>query len=63
MFKVLIMDTVQTKKLMIGLGITLILTGIILMWFLNTWYAPILGGGFIGGGVGTLFKNLKKEKV
>lgn len=56
------MDKERTKKLMIGLGIALLLTGCILMWFLNTWYAPILGGGFIGGGVGTLFKNSMKKK-
>ncbi len=62
MFKKIKMGTIRTKKIMIGVGITLILTGFILMWVLNTWYAPLLGGGFIGGGIGTLFKNLKKKK-
>lgn len=52
----------RTKKIMIGVGIALVLTGFILMSFSNTWYTHILGSAFIGGGIGTLVGPLSKKK-
>lgn len=47
---------------MIGVGIALILAGVVSAIVSDTLFATLLGSGLIGGGVGTLLKNLMQKK-